>query len=244
MNCFAIAFFLASVVAFNKENKFIILDDVISSFDTNHRMNFAKLLFDKFKDYQIILLTHETEWFHYVSQLAKNNSWLINTLKWDNTKGTYIDNNPMELKQLIENLLANGSADLAANPIRQYLEHLLKEICCNLEVEVKFQFNDNNEKRMPNELLSSLKSRINKKGKNSWSEEVKIIDNLTNSAILGNLLSHDNAFNPKIGDLKAFWSDIKNFEKIFLCQEADCKKPKVSMKNYDNVSKKNQMWLW
>jgi wobble nucleotide-excising tRNase len=160
---------LASVVEFNKENKFIILDDVISSFDTNHRMNFAKLLFDKFKDYQIILLTHEheTEWFHYVSQLAKNNSWLINTLKWDNTKGTYIDNNPMELKQLIENLLANGSADILANPMRQYLEHLLKEICCNLEVEVKFQFNDNNEKRMPNELLSSLKSRINKKGKNS-----------------------------------------------------------------------------
>ncbi|MDR2818113.1 MAG: hypothetical protein LBB37_01555 [Endomicrobium sp.] len=67
---------------------------------------------------------------------------------------------------------------------------------------------------------------------------MKIIDNLTNSAILGNLLSHDNAFNPKRGDLKAFWSDIQNFVKIFLCQEADCKKPKVSVKNYDNVSKK------
>ena len=31
LNCFGISFFLASVIAFNKENKFIVLDDVISS---------------------------------------------------------------------------------------------------------------------------------------------------------------------------------------------------------------------
>jgi energy-coupling factor transporter ATP-binding protein EcfA2 len=91
LNCFGIAFFLASVVAFNKENKFIILDDVISSFDTNHRIRFARLLFDKFKDYQIILLTHEAEWFNYVGSLAKKKAWLINTIKCDKNKGSHID---------------------------------------------------------------------------------------------------------------------------------------------------------
>ena len=71
LNCFGISFFLASVIAFNKENKFLVLDDVISSFDTNHRKRFADLLFEKFAYWQIILLTHEEEWFQYVRQLAK-----------------------------------------------------------------------------------------------------------------------------------------------------------------------------
>ena len=55
--------------------------------------------------------------------------------------------------------------------------------------------------------------------------------------MLGNLLSHDNPFNPKLGDLKAFWTDILEMEKLFICQETDCKRPKVSFKNYDNVTK-------
>lgn len=91
LNCFGIAFFLASVVAFNKENKFIVLDDIISSFDTNHRKKFADLLFEKFSEYQIILLTHETEWFKYMSDIAKKKGWLINTIKWSETKGAYLD---------------------------------------------------------------------------------------------------------------------------------------------------------
>ena len=43
LNCFGISFFLASIEAFNKENSFLILDDIISSFDANHRKRFADL---------------------------------------------------------------------------------------------------------------------------------------------------------------------------------------------------------
>lgn len=72
LNCFGLSFFLASVEAFNENNKFILLDDVISSFDSNHRKRFADLLFEKFSKHQIILLTHEFEWFSsIVAPLAK-----------------------------------------------------------------------------------------------------------------------------------------------------------------------------
>jgi energy-coupling factor transporter ATP-binding protein EcfA2 len=97
LNCFGIAFFLASVIAFNKENNFIVLDDVISSFDTNHKNRFADLLFNKFSEYQIILLTHEIEWFNYVSQIAKREAWLIGNIKWSETKGTYLDEKPLDI---------------------------------------------------------------------------------------------------------------------------------------------------
>ena len=50
INCLGLSFFLASVKAFNKESKFFVLDDVISSFDRSHRYRFAQLLATKFSD--------------------------------------------------------------------------------------------------------------------------------------------------------------------------------------------------
>ncbi|MFZ1288506.1 MAG: hypothetical protein WAR79_00325 [Melioribacteraceae bacterium] len=235
LNCFGLAFFLASVKAFNNENQFIILDDIISSFDTTHRERFANLLFEKFADYQIILLTHEREWFQYVRQIAKKKSWLINEIRWSNEKGTYLDQEPKELKEQIINKLNNGSVDDLGNSIRKYLEHLLKEICYNLEVKVGFRYNDVNEKRMSDELLNELKSKISKQS-NDLKEKTEIIDRVTNSAILGNLSSHDNPFNPSLGDLKAFWADVMEFEKLFYCDKAECGKP-ISFKKYDDVNK-------
>jgi len=238
LNCFGISFFLASVIAFNKENKFIVLDDVISSFDSAHRKRFADLLFEKFADYQFILLTHELEWFSYVQQLAKRKGWTIGEIKWTEAKGAHLEDKPNDLKELIERELANSSVETLGNPIRKYLEAKLKEICLNLDVKVSFRLNDVNEKRMPDELLNELKSKINKNGGQDLKTKIPVIDRVANSSLLGNLLSHDNPFNPKLGDLKAFWADIKEFETIFYCQETNCKRPKVSIKNYDNVAKK------
>jgi recombinational DNA repair ATPase RecF len=238
INCFGLSFFLASVEAFNETNKFILLDDVISSFDTTHRKRFADLLFEKFSSYQILLLTHERDWFsNIVSPLARNKGWLINEILWNESKGSFIDEKPSDLKELIEKSLAEGQVDNLGNPIRRYLEHSLKDICLHLDVKVSFRYNEVNEKRMPDELLNELKSRINDKSKD-LKIKMPIIDRVANSSILGNLLSHDNPFNPKIGDLKAFWADIKELEKLFICQHPDCKKPKVSMYNYDTVAKK------
>jgi hypothetical protein len=105
-------------------------------------------------------------------------------------------------------------------------------------VQVKFRFNDKNEKRMSDELLNELKSKINKSAGEDLKSQVLIIDRVASSSILRNLLSHDNPFNPKLGDLKAFWADVQNLKKIFVCQDKDCKKSKVSMKNYDTVNNK------
>jgi len=238
LNCFGLSFFLASVEAFNNENKFIILDDVISSFDSTHRKSFADLLFEKFSDYQIILLTHEIEWFtNIVSPLAKKNGWLTNIIRWTEVKGTHIDSEPKTLKDLVETSLADGITENLGNPIRTYLEHFLKDVCFNLDVKVSYKPNVVNEKRMADELINELKSRISSKSPD-LKAKLPIIEKVGNSLLLGNLLSHDNPFNPKIGDLKAFWNDIIELEKLFICQEASCKKSKVSLINYDTVAQK------
>lgn len=238
LNCFGISFFLASVDAFNDINEFIVLDDVISSFDSNHRKRFAELLFEKFSDSQIILLTHEEEWFrNFVKPLARKKGWLVNEIKWTEAKGTHFEESQGDIKSRIEKKLSESEVDGLGNPIRQYLESSLKEICMNLDVKVSFRPNEINEKRMPDELINELKSRIKSKSKD-LKEHYPTIERIANSSILGNLLSHDNPFNPKIGDLKAFWADIQELEHIFYCQEDDCRKPAVSFRNLDIVTKK------
>ncbi|TMM55824.1 DUF2813 domain-containing protein [Maribacter algarum] len=238
LNCFGISFFLASVDAFNDINEFIVLDDVISSFDSNHRKRFAELLFERFSERQIILLTHEEEWFrNFVKPLAKKKGWLVNEIKWTEDKGTHFEESQEGIKSKIEKKLTESEVEGLGNLIRQYLESTLKEICTNLDVKVSFRPNEVNEKRMPDELISELKSRIKSKS-NDLLDHFPTIERVGSSSTLGNLLSHDNPINPKIGDLKAFWADIQEMEKIFYCQEEGCTNPKVSWKNLDTVGKK------
>lgn len=237
LNCFGLSFFLASVIAFNKESKFVVLDDVISSFDSTHRKKFADLIIEKFDDYQFIVLTHEREWFeNMIKPLAKKKGWYINEIKWSEEKGTHFDETPSELKDFIEHNLSLGISNGMGNPIRRYMEQKLKDIALNTETKVIFKFNEINEHRMCYELITSLKSTIKIANKDLL-VNYPVIDRIENSAQIGNTLSHDNPLDSKIGDLKAIWSDIIEFEKIFYCQEVTCTKPKVSMKNYDSVSK-------
>jgi hypothetical protein len=236
LNCYGIAFFLASVKAFNSHNKFIVLDDVISSFDSNHRKRFADLLLERFSEYQIILLTHETEWFSYVKELAKRKSWHIHEIKWNESEGTHLEPSPSDLKELIIHQIANSQEAQLGNSIRRYLEQILKHLCFQIEVKTSFRFNDLNEKRMSDELLNEIKSIVNKKS-TDLKVQMPIIDRVANSNVLGNLLSHDNLFSPKMGDLKAFWNDVEHLEKLFYCNEVNCKRS-VSMKYFDSVNKR------
>lgn len=234
LNCLGIAFFLSSVEAFNKQNKFMLLDDVISSFDSNHRKRFSDLLIEKYGDYQIILLTHEKTWFDIVKNLVRGRNWAIKTIKYNESKGTYIDEAPQTLKERIEKKISDGEENGLGNDARKYLEHLLKHIALNLEVKVPYRFNDVNEDRMAFELLTELKGTI-KKRKCIELQSEKVIDRLLGSLFIGNKDSHDSSTEPKFSDMRAFWYDVTDFEKLFFCEI--CNLP-LSLANYDKVNKK------
>jgi len=62
LNSFGLAVFLASVREFNQDFQFVILDDVINSFDSYKRPQVINLLKNEFKDWQVLLLTHDRFW--------------------------------------------------------------------------------------------------------------------------------------------------------------------------------------
>ena len=233
INCLGIAFFLTSVNAFNKQNKFIVLDDLISSFDANHRKRFADLLFEKYGDYQIILLTHEKTWFDIVKNLARSKSWNIKSIKHNEAKGTYLADAPQTLRERIEQKIANKNESGLGNDARKYLENKLKHIALNLEVEVAFRFNDVNEDRMAFELLTKLKGTISKR-KSTELESKEVIDRLLGSLFIGNKDSHDSSIELTFGDMEAFWQDVKDFEDLFFCDTCDSQ---VSLRYYNEGTK-------
>ena len=156
LNCLGLCLFLSSVKLFNKRNKFFVLDDVISSFDKNHRLLFANLLVEKFSNWQIIVLTHEDEWFKYLSSLVKSKDWIIKEVKWNNQIGSYLDEKTNDLESNIEKQIQKQDPEGLGNKMGRYLESLLKDICENLGANVAFKRREKNEERTIDELRKAL----------------------------------------------------------------------------------------
>ncbi|MCK4668456.1 hypothetical protein KAU33_17010 [Candidatus Dependentiae bacterium] len=247
LNCMGLAFFLASVKAFNKVNGFFVLDDVISTYDKDHRNRFLQLIVEKFSEYQIILLTHERDFLEIALHALKGKSWLIKELKWDSEENTpYFGKSIVSLKeQIIEKINKDNISNLG-NDMRKYMESILKEIAENLDVKVSFKSGSKNEQRGAHELLVRLKSEL-KDVKCELSKN-EIFTRLISDNFIENLDSHDNVYNSSLGELKGIWKDISEFEDLFRCKEENC--TLVSLMFYDKVEKKirckcgNKKYTW
>lgn len=229
LNCLGICLFLSSVKAFNKKNGFFILDDVISSFDTRHRSRFAKLLDEKFSDYQIFLFTHEPDWYELVRNRVKGKNWEIKSIKWDDENGATLDEPLSDLYERIKDKIDNNNPADLGNMLRKYLENLLKDICCQLGVKVAFQYNETNEERAPGEMILGLRHALKE-------NKCELKDSkIASSSFLGNITSHDSKFKENIDDLKLFHDEIVGLKNFFHCDKCD---GSVSLKHYDSVNKK------
>jgi DNA repair exonuclease SbcCD ATPase subunit len=234
INCLGLAFYLASVKAFNKQNSFFILDDIISSFDRPHRTRFARLLTNKFNDFQILLFTHEREFYELIAIEVKSKGWLLQDLHWTEANGTTLKLSLVDYKSQIEEKFKAKDVNDLGNLIRKYLERQLKIVAFEIEAKVAYRGNELNEKRMAPELLDAVQSKLNKASK-----ELKELADIPRTKgmpmLIGNTTSHDNEFQESIEDLEVMWEDTKNLIHCFFCTE--CNKF-ISVKYFDSVENK------
>lgn len=216
LNSLGIALFLAAVRLFNKRNRFFVLDDVVTSFDSDHRMRLLRLLQDRFSDYQIILLTHEQFWFDGIREELSALGWLVKEVEWDYANGIRWAAGSSDLRKLIEEKKAKKLA--IGNDIRRLLERRLKEICTSLRVRLAYLPNDQNEKRTIGELLSELRSTLNEK-KCPIKDSLELA-RLSTTKFLTNVESHDSAEEPSAGDLEVTLKDVDALDALFRC--LDC----------------------
>jgi recombinational DNA repair ATPase RecF len=63
LDSLGLCIFLGFVKKFNEGCSLIVLDDVVSTVDAKHRENICKLLFEEFRDQQLIITTQDEVWY-------------------------------------------------------------------------------------------------------------------------------------------------------------------------------------
>jgi recombinational DNA repair ATPase RecF len=136
--------------------QFAVLDDVVTSVDTNHRRQFCNLLKDVFPDVQFILTTHDEVWARQMQS-----SGLIGPKAQARFHGWTVDRGPVYGQG--EDLWAQLAADLAdddvrgaAHRLRRNLEASMADIVAALQAKVIYRPDNNYELGA---LFSAAKSR-------------------------------------------------------------------------------------
>jgi hypothetical protein len=140
----------------------LVLDDVVTSFDREHRSFVADLLKQEFPDTQVIIFTHDLEWYVELRRVLPKSQWHCKVLLPWATPATGIrwDATPNGLgaaRALLD--IDTGSA---ANKARALMDIEMAVIAERLEIPVPFIRGVRNEQRGAQDLLNRFHGRIAK----------------------------------------------------------------------------------
>ena len=227
LNSLGISLFLAAAKYFDKTNAFLILDDVVSSFDVNHRRSLARLMRDKFQDTQFLLFTHDDLWFDMLKQDLPSNRWLFKELaKWSHEDGVEIIESPMSLRERIQCYLDTNDISGAANKCRMLVEGILKQKCEDLGVQLEYCGREKNDQREASELINGLVEYLKENQSLREKKSKLLFSDLKAGQLLTNIGSHHKDLGTTSlarGDIETTLTDIDEFEALFVCP--DCRKP-------------------
>ena len=155
-NSLGLCIFLAMAKRESDNDRPLILDDVVVSFDRNHRGMIVEVLEKSFSKRQVLLLTHDREWYTELRQQLEGKTWGFKTLlpyetpdigiRWSH-KTTTFDDARSHLKE---------RPDSAGNDARKIMDIELALIAERLQIRLPFLRADKNDKRMAHDFLKRL----------------------------------------------------------------------------------------
>ena len=165
LNSLAIALFLAMAESFNERIGFLLLDDVINSFDVEHRGRLAELLADGFAGWQLIVLTHDQQFYEHLSRRAP--SWRkLEFTSWSYASGPRTTHyETTGILRGAQERLESGDVPGAATKARRALEELLQEVCEALWAPLPFRRGQANDKREIGELFKGVRRTLKERAK-------------------------------------------------------------------------------
>ena len=178
LNSLGLALFLAMAETFNNKIGFLVLDDVVNSFDREHRGRLAELLANEFGDTQLIILTHDEQFFNRLCVLAP--SWINEQF----TSWSY-ESGPRTRRYDGDRLLVEAGEELsdgnrvgAAQKGRRALEEFLQEACEELEALLPFRRGQRNDQRMADEVMKGLRRTLRDRARTMYEEIGPILQSL------------------------------------------------------------------
>jgi energy-coupling factor transporter ATP-binding protein EcfA2 len=220
LNSLAIALFLAMAESFNAQIGFLLLDDVINSFDVEHRGRLAELLADGFSRWQLIVLTHDQQFFEHLSRRAP--SWRkLEFTSWSYASGPRTTQ--YETKDILRNArerLDAGDAQGAATKSRRALEELLQEMCEALWAPLPFRRGQANDKREIGELFKGVRRTLKERAKTMLDSVEPLLKNLeADVAATLNVAVHGSRGRPGTSEVKAALERIAALDEMWSCPQ-------------------------
>jgi hypothetical protein len=143
LDSLGLCLYLATVRTFNPTGTLLVLDDVLTSIDKDHRHRVAELLFEEFADFQLVLTTHDEHWFGILQSKAQargdQGKWLFKRIvRWTLELGPESAAFESTWEYIDVNLTEDSYRELGG-PLRLVLEDFLKRAAEKLELEVRYK---------------------------------------------------------------------------------------------------------
>jgi hypothetical protein len=222
LDSLGLCIFLGFVKKFNEDCKFIVLDDVVTTIDSQHRDLLCKLLFEHFRDYQLFITTHDAIWYEQLCAAQRaygisGDCRNMEIIKWTFETGPIIE--PYRPRwQRIEDRINSGDKAGAANEGRRYLEWLLKNTCETMMARPLFKMMSG---YTVADLFTPAKARLAELAKDpTFKQQIdQRFQELEATTIMGNLLSHDNleAENVSMPEVERFCVAIHELHNVLKC---------------------------
>lgn len=212
LNALGLALFLAQLKVNPQSWSALVLDDVVNSFDANHRVGLARLLAEEFSDWQVLLVTHDRVFATLARKLMPG--WRFSQIAaWTPQGGPVIEDG--DARELLRVRLAEGrSAAELGGLARVALEQGLSLPLEKLGLEIRF---DPLGRHSAHEYLVALRRGLRDRKANVAADA--LLARIEADSYLVNLGAHDRPADPAltVEELNRLVADLKELEETFVC---------------------------
>jgi hypothetical protein len=227
INTLGLALFISSVRLFNRQFPFIFLDDIVSSYDADHRARIVDVIAESLDDFQVVLTTHDHMFYTMLRDRLADKDWLFERIaSWDIEHGPHRESDAISGAE-IEQLIQAGNTGTAGNAVRQNIEEWLDKICERYQVRTVHRRGYKDYKRTLYDFWGPFLDRIQSFKDDYFVKNIASqpsYDRLKSSPLL-NYYSHAQSHPyewPALGDVQYVWTEFKDFQNLFHC--FSCKK--------------------
>jgi hypothetical protein len=167
-NAVAASIFLSAAIRYNGTPRFVILDDVTSSFDAGHQFSLMEAIRTKLQQpanaggLQFIILSHDSALEKYFDKQNGTADWSHQKLQGMPPMGRVMISaqEADRLKVQAQSFLNAGQVDFGAPFVRQYLEYKLGHIISRLQIPVPPDYVTRGDNRTVSTYLSAIVDMI------------------------------------------------------------------------------------